>query len=147
MGGVDEHALWHSGGTPRRAAAAASEAAGGAVLWGGKPVASDVMASRDSVIGVASVITARLRVLTICIARRRGPALRQASLPVLPVDVATPPGETPGWRMSHRAIYRANRAITMISSEGVVPLAQRTGAGTQAPVPVELPNSPTSRGH
>ncbi len=69
---------------------------GGAVLWGGKPVASDVMASRDSVIGVASVITARLRVLTICIARRRGPALRQESLPVLPVNVATPPGETPG---------------------------------------------------
>jgi hypothetical protein len=71
-------------------------------------------------------------------------------LPVLPVDVATPPGETPGWRMSHRAIYRANLAITMISSfssGGGVPVAQKTGTGWQAAVPVGLPNSPSSRGH
>jgi hypothetical protein len=71
-------------------------------------------------------------------------------LPVLPVDVATPPGETSGWRMSHPAIYRANPAITMISSfssGGGVPVAQKTGTGWQAAVPVGLPNSPSSRGH
>jgi hypothetical protein len=71
-------------------------------------------------------------------------------LPVLPVDVATPPGETPGWRMSHQAIYRANLAITMISSfssGGGLPVAQKTGTGRQAAVPVGLPNSPVSRGH
>jgi hypothetical protein len=71
-------------------------------------------------------------------------------LPVLPVNVATPPGETPGWRMSHQAIYRANLAITMISSfssGGGLPVAQKTGTGRQAAVPVGLPNSPVSRGH
>ena len=75
MGGIDEHALCHSGGTPRRAAAAASEAAGGAAMWVEKPVASDVMASRDWVIGVASVITpgfGSLRSVSPDAAARRG---------------------------------------------------------------------------
>jgi hypothetical protein len=46
-------------------------------------------------------------------------------MPVLPIDVATPPGGTPGWRMSHPVIYRANLGITMISSEGGVALHKR----------------------
>ncbi len=57
------------------------------------------------------------------------PALRPGAaarnLPVLRVCVATPPGDAPGWRISHRAIYRANPAITMISSEGRAPAAQK----------------------
>jgi len=75
MGGVDEHALCHSGGTPRRAAAAASEAAGGAVLWGRKPGACEIMASRASFIGVASANTpgfGSLRSVSPGAATRRG---------------------------------------------------------------------------
>jgi hypothetical protein len=54
VGSVDEHALCHLNGTPGRAAAAASRAAAGAVLWDGKPVAFDIGASRNSVIGAAA---------------------------------------------------------------------------------------------
>jgi|SRR5882762_5246922 len=75
MGGVDEHALCHSGRTPRRAAAAASEAAGGAVLWGRKPGACEIMASRASFIGVASANTpgfGSLRSVSPDAATRRG---------------------------------------------------------------------------
>jgi len=49
-------------------------------------------------------------------------------MPVLRVCVATPPGDAPGWRISHRAIYRANPAITMISSEGRAVMPQKAGA-------------------
>jgi len=62
VGGVDEHALCHSGRTPRRAAAATLKAAGDAVLCGRKPVAFEIIASRKSVIGVAFNKHARLRV-------------------------------------------------------------------------------------
>ena len=54
VGSVDEHALCHLNETPGRAAAAASRAAAGAVLWDGKPVAFDIGASRNSVIGAAA---------------------------------------------------------------------------------------------
>ena len=62
VGGVDKHALGHSGGTPGRAAAATLKAAGGALLcvrtlFGMKPEASEIIASLKSVIGVASANT------------------------------------------------------------------------------------------
>jgi hypothetical protein len=62
VGGVDKHALCHSGRTPRRAAAAVLKTAGDAVLCGrklcvGKPGVFDIIASRDFFFGVASTNT------------------------------------------------------------------------------------------
>jgi len=115
-------------------------------MWVEKPVASDVMASRDWVIGVASVITpgfGSLRSVSPDAAARRA----AKNVPVLPVDIATPPGETPGWRISHRAIYRANPAITMISSESGALATRKAGATMPAKDPAGLPGSSFSRDH
>ncbi len=47
MGGVDEHALCHSGVTPRRAAAAARNSAGGAIPCARKPATPELMPDRN----------------------------------------------------------------------------------------------------
>jgi hypothetical protein len=98
VGGIDKHALCHSGRTPRRAAAATLKAVGGAVLCGRKPVAFEIMASRKSIISVASSNTLGFGFQTnLHLARRCGPA-RQRSCRVR-LGVATPPDDTPGRRI------------------------------------------------
>src|SRR5262249_47231241 len=52
VGGIDKHALCHSGRTPGRAAAA--NRGGGAAPWARKPWPFDLSASRNCGIGVAS---------------------------------------------------------------------------------------------
>jgi hypothetical protein len=98
MSGVDEHALWHSDGTPRRAAAATAKAAGDAVLcgkkqWGRRPPACAIMASRKSVIGVASTSTLGVSFLNL-----HGPALRRgvaaSKSPEMRKRIAGPPDES-----------------------------------------------------
>jgi hypothetical protein len=65
-------------------------------------------------------------------------------MPVLRVCVATPPGDAPGWRISHPAIYRANPAITMISSEGRAAMPQKTDGRPPRDLAIGA-NSPISR--
>ena len=86
------------------------------MLCGRKPVAFEIIASRKSVIGVAVNKHARLRVSD----NLHSPALRPGAaankLPMMRLDVATPPGDAPGSADSQRAMYRANDFATMFSS-------------------------------
>jgi len=125
MGGVDEHALCHSGRTPRRAAAAASEAAGGAVLWGRKAGACEIMASRASFIGVASANTPGFGSLRSCIAQRCELARRQETCRCCGFVSQRRRATRPVGGFRIRQFYRANPIITMISSEGRAAMPQK----------------------
>src|SRR5207249_2361848 len=57
VGGVDEHALGHSGVTPGRAPAAARKSAGGAILWARKPAAPGVVpSSKDWTLAMTGLV-------------------------------------------------------------------------------------------
>ena len=75
--GVDEHALCHSGITPRRAAAAARNSAGGAIPCVRKPATPELTPSwNDCISTTVNLVRGRLRVPTIHVAPRSGPARR-----------------------------------------------------------------------
>ncbi len=120
VGGIDEHALCHSGITPGRAAAAVRNSAGGAVPCARKPAAPELIPVRkDSVSAMADLVRGRLRVSGIRGVRRCGPARQQACCRSCGDTARCPTGRGARWAdggFSRKPIYIEIGPATMVSS-------------------------------
>src|SRR5271169_3202218 len=120
MCGIDEHSLCHSGVTPRRAVAAARNSAGGAIPCVRKPATPDLVPSwNDWLSTTVNLVRGRLRVPTIRVARRSGPARRQSAADHAGSHRDVPPGR--GARLadggfSQAPMYIGSGGATMLSS-------------------------------